>query len=258
MNKIDLKGYKGFKILKSDHSLEANRLHAFCYMNDIPLLKVDKPFVTGRPGAYGSSGTEELHKAILMKEDVEKDYIPCGSVEWCEKLLGQHIKPEYYPIWLNHFLHRKVWVSEEWILGRKLFVKPSDRYKRFTGFVTTGTYKKKKKPPFWYSEIVTFENEWRCYVTDGIVKACEWYYGDEINTPEISITGDVIKTLQLFIPPMYSGALDIGYIKSIGELAVIESQHPFACGWYGKQEDDYKYFQWLIDGWIYMKRLINE
>ena len=37
MSKINLKGYKGFKILKSDHSLEANRLHAFCYMNDIPL-----------------------------------------------------------------------------------------------------------------------------------------------------------------------------------------------------------------------------
>jgi hypothetical protein len=41
MSKINLKGYKGFKILKSDHSLEANRLHAFCYMNDIPLLKLE-------------------------------------------------------------------------------------------------------------------------------------------------------------------------------------------------------------------------
>lgn len=252
MSKIDLKGYKGFKILKSDHSLEANRLHAFCYMNDIPLLKVDKPFVTGRPGAYGSSGTEELHKAILMKEDVEKDYIPCGSVEWCEQLLGQHIKPEYYPIWLNHFLHRKVWVSEEWVLGRKLFVKPSDKYKRFTGFVTTGTYKKKKKPPFWYSEIVTFENEWRYYITEGKVVTSGWYWGDEINTP----FPPNLWEYNLNIPKNFNGAIDFGEIK--GELALVEVQHPFACGWYGPQEYDKTYFQWLIDGWIYMKELIKE
>ena len=156
---INLKGNKGFKILRSDHSLEANRLSIFCLMNKIPLLKVDKSFIKSRYGAYGSSGTEELHNAILMKEDIEKDYVPCGSVEWCLHLLDKKIVPDYYPEWLQGSLHRKVWQSDEWILGRKLFVKPSDRYKRFTGFVTTGTYSKKKKPPFWYSEVITFVNE---------------------------------------------------------------------------------------------------
>jgi hypothetical protein len=231
MNKIDLKGYKGFKILKSDHSLEANRLHAFCYMNDIPLLKLDPSNIF----------TDE--------------FIPCGSVEWCEQLLGQHIKPDYYPEWLQDSLYRKVWQSNDWILGRKLFIKPSDKYKRFTGFVTTGTYKKKKKPPFWYSELITFENEWRYYITEGVIECASWYWGDEINTPNPPLF-PALEALKS-IPKDFCGAIDFGMTKD-SKFVLIESQHPFACGWYGPQEYDKTYFQWLIDGWIYMKELINE
>ena len=229
---INLYDYKGFKLLSNDHSLEANRLSFFCLKYNINLVRVH--------------GKVTLH-----------DYIPCGSVEWCEQLLGYHPKPNYYPEWVESLLHRKVWQGDKWLL-QKVFVKPADRYKRFTGFVTTGSYKGKKKPPFWFSEVVKFENEWRCYVTQGKIKACEWYWGDEINTPKLSLEGDIVKAIEIFIPPHYNGALDIGYIKNIGELAIIESQHPFYCGWYGKQEDDHIYFQWLIDGWKYMQELKNE
>jgi len=251
MSKIDLKGYKGFKILKGDHSSEANSLSIFCLINKIPLLRVEKPFKPSGVGAYGCSFTEEYHKAIYMKEDIEKDYIPCGGVEWCEALLGQHIIPDYYPEWASNYLYRKVWKSDEWVLGKKLFVKPSNSYKRFTGFVTTGTYKKKKKPPFWYSEIVYFTNEWRYYVTEGKVVAAGWYWGDEVNTPDPPDIRHIVHN----IPIDYSGALDMGMYND--NLTVVESQHPFACGWYGKQEDDYRYFQWLIDGWVYMNNRVR-
>lgn len=230
---LNLYNYKGFKILQKDNSREAQRLYAFCLINNIP-CKIIK-----------------ISKKLTEEDKTFDDYIPCGSVEWCEFLLGYHVTPDYYPEWAKTILYRKVWQGDKWLL-QKVFVKPSDRYKRFTGFVTTGTYKKKKKPPFWFSEVVHFENEWRCYVTKGIIKACEWYWGDEVNTPEISLEGDIIKTLQLFIPSEYSGALDIGYIRNIKEFAVIESQHPFACGWYGRHQNDHIYFQWLIDGWKYM------
>ena len=254
MSKIDLKGYKGFKLLRGDNSHEANSLSILCLMENIPLLRVDKPFIKGRPGAYGSSGTEELHRAILMKEDIEKDYIPCGGVEWCEHLLGQKIRPDYYPEWCREHLHRKVWESSEWVLGRKLFVKPSDSYKKFTGFVTTGSYSKKKKPPFWYSEIIKFTNEWRYYVTEGKVVASGWYMGDEVNTPD----APDISYIYDIIPCTYSGALDMGSCHGITSLVLVESQHPFSCGWYGTQEDSHKYFQWLVAGWVYMNNSIKE
>ncbi len=249
---LNLYNYKGFKLLEGDNSKEAQRLYAFCLMNDIPCIRVAKPFKIPTYGAYGSSGTEQLHAKILNKEKEQENYVPCGSVEWCESLLGCNIKPDYYPEWAQMLLHRKVWEGDEWLL-QKVFVKPSDRYKRFTGFITTGTYKKKKKSPFWFSEVVEFENEWRCYVTNGKIKACEWYWGDEVNTPELYTDYKII--LAAYIPSIYSGALDVGILKN-GRVALVESQHPFACGWYGEQSNDDIYFQWLIDGWKYMQERI--
>jgi len=230
---LDFKGYQGFALASGDHSLEANRLSICCLMNKINLIRYN-PNIEGH------------------LQYVFKNYIPCGSVEWCEQLLGYHVKPNYYPEWLQDSLYRKVWESNEWVLGRKLFVKPSDRYKRFTGFVTKGTYSKKKKPPFWYSEIVHFTNEWRYYITDGIITSAGWYWGDEVNTPEPPVH-PALEALK-FIPKDFCGAIDFGMTRD-GKFALIESQHPFACGWYGTQEYDESYFQWLIDGWIYMKEL---
>jgi hypothetical protein len=224
-NKIDLKGNKGFKLLKGDNSIEAQKLSLFCIVNNVPLIRVDK-------------------------KNVEDEHIPCGSVEWCEHLLGQHITPDYYPEWLNEFLFRKVWREDKWILGKKLFVKPADRYKRFTGFVTSGSYRKKKRGQLIWSEIISFQNEWRYYISNGKVLTSGWYWGDEINTPDAPDVRDI-----LIIPENYSGALDFGHCGR--RFVLVESQHPFACGWYGKHEHDYLYFQWLIDGWIYMKNLIK-
>ena len=225
---INLKGNEGFCIVQGDHSLEANRLSIYCLLNDIPLKKVK------------------------IGENYNWNLVPCGSVEWCLWSLRKEIKPDYYPVWLQDLLHRKVWEDNKWILGRKLFVKPSDRYKRFTGFVTTGTYSKKKKPPFWYSEVIYFENEWRYYITDGIITSAGWYWGDEVNTPEPPVH-PALEALKC-IPKDFCGAIDFGMTKD-GKFALIEVQHPFACGWYGTQEYDESYFQWLIDGWNYMREL---
>lgn len=218
---INLKGYTGFALIKADSSLEAQRLSLFCLTKDIPLIRVD------------------------MKSKCPDNYTPSGSVEWCLNSLSYSVTPDYYPEWLSDYLFRKVWREDKWILGQKLFVKPADTYKRFTGFVTTGTYKKKKKPPLIWSEVVSFMNEWRYYIADGKVLCSGWYWGDEVNTPDP-------PELTIDIPKGFYGALDFGTLKN-GTLALIESHHPFACGWYGKYEDDHLYFQWLIDGWKYMK-----
>lgn len=216
---IDLKEFKGFAILKQDSSFEYKTIHLSCMDTNIPILKLD-------------------HNKLCPI-----DYVPCGSVEWCLKSLGTPVTPNYYPTWLKDHLHRKVWKSDEWILGEKLFVKPSDKHKRFTGFCTFGTYRKKKKRPYWYSEIVNFTNEWRYYITHGQIVFSEWYYGDEVNTPNA-------PTLDVNIPDTFSGTLDFGTLDN-GKLALVEAHEPFGCGWYGRMENDI-YAQWLADGWRYM------
>lgn len=218
--KINLKGYKGFALMIGDTSLEASRLSIYCMVKDVKLIRVPK------------------------KEKCSNDYIPCGSVEWCLQSLGEEIIPDYYPAWGKQYLYRKVWREDKWILGKKLFVKPADKYKRFTGFVTTGTYKKKKRGCLVWSEVVQFTNEWRYYISAGKILCSGWYWGDETTTPDA-------PTLNIDIPKYYYGALDFGTLQD-GRLALIESQHPFACGWYGAREQDYLYFQWLIDGWSYL------
>jgi len=221
---IDLKSYMGFCLDTNDASVEARYLSAFCLVHDIRLVRV---------------------RAYKM---LPSNYIPCGSVQWCEKFLSYKPIPNYYPDWLSPILYRDVWYGEEWIRGRKLFVKPADRYKRFTGFVTHGTWSKKKKPPYMWSEPVEFVDEWRYYISNGKVICAYWYWGpaDTELYPEA-------PAFPVAIPSDYCGAVDLGILKD-GRLALIEAQHPFACGWYGTYNDVGLYLQWLIDGWIYMNR----
>jgi len=199
---LDLRGFTGFATLCGDNSKEASTILMYSMTHDIPLAKIP-------------------NKGIKCPDDL----IPCGSVEWCMKSLGEiDTTPNYYPDWLSSYFHRKIWQENKWPLQR-VFIKPSDRDKRFTGFITSGTYRKKKKPPFWCSEIVHFENEWRYYIARGKILCGEWYFGDEINTPNA-------PTLNLNIPPDYCGAVDFGMLTT-GELALVEANSSFACGWYG-------------------------
>lgn len=216
---IDLKQFTGFAIDYSDTSPESKQIAVYCLVNDIEA------------------------KRFKRKDFIPSNYVPTGSVEFCERILGYHPMPDYYPDWASKYLFRKVWNSNEWILGERYFVKPSDRYKRFTGFVTKGTYSKKKKPPFVYSEIISFVNEWRYYVSAGKNKGGWWYCGNDEDKPA--------PDLNIDIPDDYFGALDMGE-TSTGLFALVESQHPFACGWYGSQQEVEVYMQWLIDGWEYM------
>jgi hypothetical protein len=226
---LNLKGYNGFGITETQ-SKESLALIQVCTLQDIKFYKFKK------------------------HEKCPEDLIPCGSVEWCTLSLGREVKPDYFPEWMKDHIYRKIWYEDKWPLGTKVFIKPSDRHKRFIGFITTGTYAKKKRPPYVCSEIVDFINEWRYYITNGKVVACEWYWGKNENAPKFDLYISGIKILK-----GWSGTLDMGLIRRShkqdmfqwGDFALIEAHPPFACGWYGK--DTETYLQWLIDGWIYMK-----
>lgn len=220
---IDLYNYKGFVIQSHDHSPEANHISLYCLTKDISFIRV------------------------LNKDKIPEDYIPSGSVEWCSKLLRRTVKPNYFPDWCKHLLYRNVWYAEEWPF-KKVFIKPADSHKRFTGFVTTGTYKKKKKPPFICSDIVKFKDEYRYYITNGKIVFADWYWNEENRDGEILTPPE----LKLDIPSNWCGTIDMGYL-STGEFALIECHPPFACGWYGGGSNIEIYMQWLIDGWVYLK-----
>lgn len=222
MNNIDLKGYMGFALTFDDSSLESQRLLSYCLRKDIKLIRIPK------------------------NKQCPIDYIPCGSVEWCSLSFDIPLFLDYYPEWCKEYLHRKVWYTEKFPYDQECFIKPASRYKRFTGFIKPlNSWKgKKRKEQYWCSEIIKFKNEWRYYISKGKVLCNGWYWGDEVNTPNA-------PELNINIPEDYFGALDFGTLYD-GRLALVESQHPFACGWYGNQDYDYLYFQWLIDGWDYM------
>jgi len=166
---------------------------------------------------------DHTYKLCRSPKDCTKECVPCGTVKWCEKFLPKEkTVPDYYPEFLKEHLHRKVWRADKWPLGARVFIKPADRHKRFDGFITSGGYRKKKKGPYWCSEVVTFMNEWRYYVSDGKVMIAEWYQGDEVNEPDP-------PRLEFDLPDNFCGALDFGTLKT-GQLALVEANAPYACG----------------------------
>ena len=195
-----------------------------------------------------------IHYAIMNKipykfckriDDCPLYYIPVGSVEWCEKFISsEKTTPNYYPEFLKHYLFRKVWKAESWP-KEKVFIKPADRFKKFTGFVINED-SKKRRGKFWCSEVVNFLNEWRYYIANGKVIAAEWYNG---NNEDL-----VAPTINLELPLDYCAALDFGVLDN-GNVALVEAHLPYACGWYGKYSDFRVYAEWLISGWNYLERI---
>jgi len=184
------------------------------------------------------------YKLCTRPSDRPEGFIPVGTVQWCENFLPKEVTvPNYYPEFLKDYFHRNIWRAEKWPLGKRVFIKPADRHKRFTGRITTGGYHKKKKGPYWCSDVVYFTNEWRYYIADGVVLIGEWYAGDEINTPDA-------PELNIKFPDGYCGAVDFGTLKT-GELALVKVNAPYACEWYGKKHEIY--FEWIVKGWRYME-----
>ena len=96
---------------------------------------------------YAASNYKIPVRIVSNYKDVLDNWVALGSVEFVEKALGRNIIPNYYPEFLNNYLNRDVWKADKWPLGKIVFIKPADRYKRFNGLITNGGYKKKKKKP---------------------------------------------------------------------------------------------------------------
>lgn len=188
-----------------------------------------EPFYTGR----------ELTAILLAGGCRDENGIPFGSVEFVESIIGPK-RPDYYPEWTRPAWHRKISTTP---IGWPCFVKPADRYKRFTGFVADFP----AGGECIHSEVVEFVDEWRHYVAGGVSLCSWWYQGNEA-------TGDDDPhgpPLPFEVPADFCGAVDIGRL-STGEIALVEVQHPYGIGWYGEQSQAKLYADFLAIGFASM------
>lgn len=209
---------KGFAVQKTVCDWEGQCLSFVAAYHQLPCIRVTKP------------------------SEVPNGFTPSGTVSWIAEVLGTVVTPDYFPAFLSSWVKRNVWREEKWPL-RRVFIKPADRHKRFNSFVTSGTYRGKKKGPFICSDIQHFVDEWRYYVAYGKLIGGYWYWGDgmeEKPAPELNIT----------YPADWCGTADFGRTYD-GQIKLIESHPPFACGWYGKKHDEYAEF--LVMGWKWLK-----
>lgn len=155
----------------------------------------------------------------------------------------EEFKPNYYPATLSKYINRKICIKRT-LPKERTFIKPLN-YKHFTGFIYDPSSDFKLNKPFKIlcSEIVNFVEEWRYYITDGIVVYSSWYKGQ---SEECEVLPDAPE---IEIPEGFYGTIDMG-ITDKGKLELVECHHPFACGWYGRlnPKDMEIYTQWLIDG----------
>ena len=170
-----------------------------------------------------------------------------GDVHTALKKLGLGMpKPLDYPEELRGFLGRDF---KEGFLGeirdRRLpdgiFVKPQE-HKVFTGFVYRGgrldrlriaTYP--DETPVYYSDVVEFVAEYRCFVLDGCLLDVRRYNGDWSRAPA---RGPVEAAVVAYTKSPRAYALDFG-VTSDGRTLLVEANDGFALGSYGLPPEAY-------------------
>lgn len=179
-----------------------------------------------------------------------------GSVEFVEQYIGQRT-PNYYPEFLSNYFKRIIKYIENLPELKKqvtFFIKPADRHKRFDAKIITlpkraiqaGWNQEIDIGPYWISDIVHFKEEWRYYVAQGEVLAAHWYQGKE---EEIEAPFSFLRLIDW--PKDFCGAVDFGRLDN-GEIALVENNLPYACGWYGPSSDGRVYGEWLEKSWNYV------
>lgn len=207
---------------------------------------VFQPKHSGREVIKAAQGARELGIEFTSSSEVCSPDVPVGDVEFCERAWRTQTglpspRPDFYPTWLSHWMHRSYAVRiVGTTAGSRTFVKSAESYKAWPPKIV---WPGEKFPDglLCVSQVVEFIQEWRYYVAGGAVVATGWYDGwnEDEPAPELGIDW----------PEGFCGAVDFGRL-STGEVALVESHHPYACGWYG---DDHKaWVHWLISGWNWM------
>lgn len=188
---------------------------------------------------------------MMEREKVELDRssLVMGSIPFVMhalRRLGVAL-PEHdpYPSVLTPWLHRRIWhepslrtVLQRIDSGERLFVKPADGWKRFTGFVAEfrddyrfGGYSNSRA--VWVAEPLDFVSEWRVYVVNGQIQDIRYadHGGDRnVRPDERRITAALHAfTLSGSAPAGY--VIDFGVTRA-GDTALVEVNDGFGFGAY--------------------------
>lgn len=178
------------------------------------------------------------------------DDVAIGDVPYCEDVLAaqgaSRPVPDFYPDFLRDWMHRWAFkVNYAASVTQPVFIKSATGYKDYPARVLN-VGDQLPDGSNWICEPVTFTQEWRYYVADGEVVTTGWYDGCDENEPAPHLPVDW--------PKGFCGAVDFGRLDT-GQMALIESQHPYACGWYG--DDPELFLLWQIRGWEFMRTSLN-
>lgn len=197
-----------------------------------------QPGYSGREAIKGADGARRLGLDVYWGRrppDVSR-CAPIGDVPFCESLLPAKPVPDFYPSFLYSWRRRFIGETVGAVPAGEWFVKSTAGYKDYVArVVQTGDAIEFDR--FSYSEVVNFAQEWRYYVADGCVLATGWYDGHDEDEPAPDLDIDWGR---------WYGAADFGRLDT-GEIALVECQHGYACGWYG--DDHAAYVMWLVECW---------
>jgi hypothetical protein len=184
-----------------------------------------------------------------------------GELPFVKASLRQHgkemPKDDCYPLCLQKFMGRSY---RETSLGDALrmtqngplFIKPSEKSKRFTGLVVGDPYEYRvasvsRSERVWVVERVQFIAEFRCYVSRGSLVSVSWYAGERSLLPDRVLIETAVAEMSVCPDSPCSYALDFGVTKS-GATLLVEANDAFSLGCYeGMSSQDY--FELLLSRW---------
>ena len=171
--------------------------------------------------------------------------------------LGVTYSHNDYPRELSMYLHRNVWLSTLKRIRLQIesegdipsvFIKPSNKLKRFTGCVVStmddiAPLASIGNIFIHCSDAVQWCVEYRVPVINGKIQGYFWYYGDKSVMVDTSVVEQMVKNFAS-APSAY--CLDIGVLGT-GETALVEMNDAFSIGMYDGMESCYP--ELLITRW---------
>ena len=200
------------------------------------------------------------HLQRRRTDALEKYDLPAGSIRFIHACLKYLRVPEsavnYYPTTLKPWMHRHTGrcdlrdVAYLFLrgerFGERVFIKPADKLKSFTGFVAESeddirALQCSKKLRVEYSEVVEFVVEWRVYVIAGSICCVAPYAGDESTPAPLEGIVEMVSAALSQRDDRKTFTLDVGLL-STGELALVEFGEAYSVGAYDISPADYLSF----------------
>lgn len=130
-------------------------------------------------------------------------------------------------------------------LSQPLFVKPKDDTKLFTGFVVTDETDLSKlqgapnRIKLYASNVVSWQSEYRVFVTRGQIVGVRHYSGDVSKTLNMTVVRECVELLENNPNESTSAyGIDFGVLNN-GETAMVEWNDGYALGSYGLEPEIY-------------------